>query len=203
MSKNIALPILRTQDPLRVAIVSESPVVRSLLQRMLEEAPEAAASNLDDANVVVWDCTGDEAQPLAPALGDHPLPALAVVSDQERAAAALAAGARGVVLREEVGPSLFAALAAIRAGLTVLDPALVEGALRTEPEAQVPTELTARERQVAQLLAEGLSNRRIGKRLGISDHTAKFHVNSILTKLDADTRTQAVVQALRLGWITL
>jgi DNA-binding CsgD family transcriptional regulator len=56
---------------------------------------------------------------------------------------------------------------------------------------------------VVQLLAEGLTNRRIGERLGISEHTAKFHVNSILGKLAASTRSEAVARAARLGLVLL
>lgn len=63
--------------------------------------------------------------------------------------------------------------------------------------------LTARERQVIELLVQGLSNRRIADVLGISEHTAKFHVNSIMSKLGASTRTEAVVEALRRGLVLL
>lgn len=63
--------------------------------------------------------------------------------------------------------------------------------------------LTPREREVLELLAEGLSNKDIGRALGISEHTAKFHVNALLGKLDAQTRTEAVVRALRLGLLHL
>jgi DNA-binding CsgD family transcriptional regulator len=65
----------------------------------------------------------------------------------------------------------------------------------------IPPSLTERELQVAQLLSEGLSNKLIADRLGISDHTAKFHVNGVMTKLGASTRTGAVVEALRRGLI--
>jgi DNA-binding NarL/FixJ family response regulator len=63
--------------------------------------------------------------------------------------------------------------------------------------------LTARERQVIELLVQGLSNRRIADVLSISEHTAKFHVNSILSKLGVGTRTEAVVEALRRGLVLL
>ena len=63
--------------------------------------------------------------------------------------------------------------------------------------------LTERETQVLELLAEGLSNKGIGARLGISDQTVKFHVASICGKLDAHTRTEAVRRAVRRGLITL
>ncbi|HMK93517.1 MAG TPA: response regulator transcription factor [Thermoleophilia bacterium] len=99
---------------------------------------------------------------------------------------------------------LAAALSAAARGLVVLDDAL-EGMLpRTrEVEEALPEQLTPREREVLGLLAEGLSNKAIASRLGISDHTAKFHVNAILGKLGAETRTEAIVHAVRLGLILL
>jgi DNA-binding NarL/FixJ family response regulator len=67
-----------------------------------------------------------------------------------------------------------------------------------------PTEpLTARERQVLELLAEGLANKAIAARLGISDQTAKFHVSSICGKLGASNRTEAVRVGLRRGLLTI
>ena len=68
---------------------------------------------------------------------------------------------------------------------------------------QPSLELTAREREVLTLLAEGASNKLIGRRLGISVHTVKYHVASILEKLDATGRTDAVAHAARLGLILL
>jgi DNA-binding CsgD family transcriptional regulator len=65
------------------------------------------------------------------------------------------------------------------------------------------THLTAREREVLALLAEGASNKTIARRLGISVHTVKFHVGSLLEKLDATGRTDAVTHAARLGVIQL
>ena len=98
-------------------------------------------------------------------------------------------------------------------------PVVIDGALTsalvpstasrtTEPtrRAGAPTEpgdLTDRELQVVQLLAEGLSNKLIADRLQISDHTAKFHVGGVMTKLAAATRTEAVVEAMRRGLIAL
>jgi DNA-binding CsgD family transcriptional regulator len=63
--------------------------------------------------------------------------------------------------------------------------------------------LTAREREVLELVANGLSNRQIAQALGVSEHTAKFHVASLLEKLDADTRADAVARAARRGLLTL
>lgn len=81
--------------------------------------------------------------------------------------------------------------------------ALVIAALAaaTEPEAHI--ELTARELEVLALLAEGASNKLIARRLGISAHTAKYHVASLLEKLDAVSRTDAVAHAARIGVLHL
>jgi DNA-binding NarL/FixJ family response regulator len=89
--------------------------------------------------------------------------------------------------------------------LIALDPALADVVqpsrdLLPQPPAE---ELTPRELEVLQLLAEGLSNKAIAYRLDISEHTVKFHVNAILGKLSAQSRTEAVVQATRLGLIIL
>jgi DNA-binding NarL/FixJ family response regulator len=64
-------------------------------------------------------------------------------------------------------------------------------------------ELTAREIEVLRMLAEGFANKEIASRLGISDHTVKFHISSILAKLGASTRTEAVTLGVRKGLILL
>jgi len=128
---------------------------------------------------------------------------VAVVDGEAHSAAAMAAGARGAVLRSADGASLWAALVAVRHGLTVLDAALAPSA----PPAAAPEaarlrpgeELTAREREVLALLSRGLSNKQIAGELAISDHTAKFHVNAILGKLGAASRTEAAAIARRRG----
>ena len=68
-------------------------------------------------------------------------------------------------------------------------------------EAAEVEELTPREMDALEMLTEGLSNKQIAARLGISDHTAKFHVNSILAKFRAGTRTEAVMRGIRLGLV--
>jgi DNA-binding CsgD family transcriptional regulator len=75
------------------------------------------------------------------------------------------------------------------------------------PQSSAPSDpdaaLTPREREVLELMAEGASNKMIARALGISVHTAKFHVGSVIDKLDATGRTDAVAQAARLGVIRL
>jgi DNA-binding CsgD family transcriptional regulator len=90
-------------------------------------------------------------------------------------------------------------------GLLVVDPVLAEAVLRpgapTVPPLVEP--LTPREGEVLALLVEGLSNRAIAARLGISEHTAKFHVGAVLGKLGAESRAEAVTLAARLGLVVL
>ncbi len=81
--------------------------------------------------------------------------------------------------------------------------AFVVAALGAAAEPDADVALTARELEVLALLAEGASNKLIGRRLGISAHTAKYHVASLLEKLDAVSRTDAVAHAARLGVINL
>ena len=76
----------------------------------------------------------------------------------------------------------------------------LEGEARSDRAGE---ELTAREREVLALLAQGLANRALGRRLGISENTARFHVNAILAKLGARSRTDAVVRAARLGLVLI
>jgi DNA-binding NarL/FixJ family response regulator len=116
------------------------------------------------------------------------------------------AGARGILRRDATADQLSAASVAVASGLCTIDESLLANLVSTTPrstEVFEPVELTPREHQVLELVAEGLSNKLIGLRLDISEHTAKFHVNSLLEKLEADTRTDAVVRAARRGLLTL
>src|SRR5262249_4790186 len=132
---------------------------------------------------------------------------LVLIANAGDAPLAWAADVQGVLLRELDGPKLCAALKAIACGLQVLDVQLAErvrpSSARTEPADAASDALTARELEVLRLLADGRSNKRIGRELGISEHTPKFHVNAILEKLDADSRTAAVVIAVRRGLLWL
>jgi DNA-binding NarL/FixJ family response regulator len=99
------------------------------------------------------------------------------------------------------GPALVAAVRAAAAGLIVLDPTAA-GATGIHTHARIDTEgetLTAREREVLELVAAGFPNKAIARELGISEHTAKFHVGSLLGKLGAGSRTEAVTLATRRG----
>ena len=133
------------------------------------------------------------------------VPLVALVPDEARASEALAAGARGVLLRTTDGARLAIAVTAVARGLVVLDDRLAPTLLERPRAIPAAGEdrLTPRELEVVDLLARGLANKEIAHRLKISEHTAKFHVNSILTKLGAESRTQAVVRAVQLGLVAL
>ncbi len=146
----------------------------------------------------------DKAIPSTAELERLLVPVLALLVDAGHAADAWMAGARGLLPRDSRAEVLVAALQALAEGLVVVDPAWTASlSSRDQAGAGGAEELTPRELEVLQLLAEGLPNKAIARRLGISDHTAKFHVNSILSKLGAQSRTEAVVRATRLGLIIL
>jgi DNA-binding NarL/FixJ family response regulator len=132
-------------------------------------------------------------------------PVVALLADDTHAAAAWTAGVRGLLFREVSAETLVASLQAIAQGLVVFDAALAASLLLTrhlEP-APLTDPLTRRELEVLQLVAEGLPNKTIADRLRISEHTVKFHINAIMGKLGAQSRTEAVVRATRLGWLLL
>jgi DNA-binding NarL/FixJ family response regulator len=109
---------------------------------------------------------------------------------------ALDAGVRGFVLKEAPMDDLLRAVQAVAGGGTYVDPVLA-GTLAASAVGSALPQLTQRERDVLRLLADGLSNEEIGKRLFISAETVRTHVRKAMDKLDADTRTQAVARALR------
>jgi len=202
-------------DEVRVLVVSEDPLARSGLASLLagqagivvdaqvspEELPAQARAS--EPEVAVWDAgAGSSGLDRLGETATRDLRVLAVLADEGQAADALGAGARGVVLRDVGAPRLAAAVRAVAEGLMVLDAAAADSVLRPRPAAPATVEhLTPREQEVLQLLAQGLSNKLIAARLGISDHTVKFHVNAILGKLGAQSRTEALAQAARLGLV--
>ncbi len=126
---------------------------------------------------------------------------LALAATEHQAAQAQAAGAQAFLSRDVSPEALAAALIALSHGLRVTDPALSGGPESiTSGSASL---LTPRENEVLRLLAEGLPNKGVASRLEVSEHTVKFHVNSIMGKLNAQSRTEAVALATRLGLLPL
>ena len=117
----------------------------------------------------------------------------------------LADGARGVLPIDSLPDEMTAAIHAVSSGLLVVHPDLVgqrPSGSQKSGGAPVHT-LTPREREVLTMLADGLGNKAIAARLGISDHTVKAHVGAIFDKLRVSTRAEAVALGLRLGLIAL
>jgi two-component system, NarL family, nitrate/nitrite response regulator NarL len=198
--------LLGLDAPLRptAVLVARDPLVRSGLVAVLGAYPglvlrearhdtEGAAP----ADVVIWDAP-EGARPRSSA------PFLALVSTPEEARRALRSGARGALSRSAPPHAIAPAALAVAAGHWVLDEAFATALLQLGEAGSAPlAHLSPREQEVLVLLSEGLSNREVAARLGISRHTAKFHVNAILDKLGATTRTEAVVLAARSGLLTL
>ena len=211
--------------PLRVLVAAGTALVRAGLaalrgdHRGLEVVGQAAigdeleaALDLYRPDVVVCDLGYD---PLAAIewLNEQssegaPFVALAAGSQaaSEAVPALIGAGVRGLLLEAVQPDALAAAILAVSHGMTVIGPGIplppwgihAPGASRPGIEAFTP-----REREVLALLAEGLPNKLIARQLHISEHTVKFHINGLLTKLGVASRTEAVVRATRLGLIAL
>lgn len=207
-------------NDLRVLIVGGDPLARAGLAALLADQPGCtvvgqvagdsdllAMLDVYGPNVLMWDLGWDPTLALETLaeLRDAGPPIVALLPDESDAAEAWAAGARGLLPRDADAKSLLAALTAVAHGLVALDPTMTGALLPAadrEP-ASLVEELTPRELEVLQLLAEGLPNKTIARQLSISEHTVKFHVNAILGKLGAQSRTEAVVRATRLGLIIL
>lgn len=209
-------------DNMRVLIVADDPLARAGIASLLADQPPvmvAGSTGSDDdlnaamaafaPDVLVWDL-GWEAAAASDALSrfcdDHDLPVVALLVGRAGADEARAAGAAGLLGRKTSGAQLAAAAIAAAQGLHVFESDLLPAPSSTSPAAvgAAPVEpLSNRELDVLAGLAEGLSNKQIARSLGISEHTVKFHINAILGKLGAQSRTEAVVRATRAGLILL
>lgn len=122
---------------------------------------------------------------------------LTAYDDDEATYAAVLAGASGYVIKDIRGSGLVDSVRAVAAGRSLLDPALnrrVVKRINDSHEADPRLEsLTMRERQVLPLIAEGLTNREIGERLGLAEKTVKNYISGLLSKLGLQRRTQAAV----------
>jgi two-component system, NarL family, nitrate/nitrite response regulator NarL len=199
-------------SPTRIRVVSRDKLVTDALRGVLAKVPGVeVVGETGPAHVLLWD--GGSQSPAAhrsqlQALAARAIaPILALAQDDAHASQLLGAGARGAVQREASPLRLAAAAIGLRFGLCVVDADLAGPWLAPSPpppDAELgEAGLTAREREVLALLGLGLSNKSIARRLDVSVHTVKFHVNSILGKLNADSRTAAVTAAVRRGLLSL
>jgi DNA-binding NarL/FixJ family response regulator len=207
-------------DPVQFMLIADDPETRAELAARLgtrldcvvaaEAASDgdlAAVAAAADPDVIVWDL-GDDPDAAFARLADAQslgVPIVAIVEDEHDGVRALAAGAVGLLPPEADAERLVLGAQAVIGGLLALDPALAGiGVAPSDPGDDPPVEaLTRRELEVLRLVAEGLGNRSIAERLGITEHTAKFHVHTILGKLGTQSRTEAVVRAARLGLIAI
>ncbi|MCK9520543.1 MAG: response regulator transcription factor [Dehalococcoidia bacterium] len=199
---------------LRTLVLAPYPALRAGLRTLLGEVPgieivgevaDPAALDGVDVDLLVADL-GDEPDDLFDALAST-LPAV-LLADWPVAldVAQVALAPRALLPRSASDAELRAAVAAVALGLSVVSPealATLPGRDSPLPHEAGESPLTEREREVLELLALGLPNKQIARRLGISEHTAKFHVGAILSKLGAASRTEAVALAARRGLLAL
>jgi len=213
---------------LRLLVVASDPLARAGIAALLAdrlgfqiigqiEGGDSLQDEIDiyQPDLIVWDLGWDPQESLAwledlePTMTSH-LPAgeigiVTLVGDDETAASAWSAGARGLLFRNTTGDRLLAAISSVAVGLATIEPELINSMMPvgTLDEPILLEDLTPRELEVLQLLAEGLANRAIAQQLGISEHTVKFHVTAIMKKTGAQSRTAAVMRATRLGLVVL
>ena len=203
---------------LRVLVVSLDRLSRAGLAAVLDQQPGLSVVGqvsgdenpflpLDvyDPDVIVWDVSWETASATdnLKLLPENTPAVLALAATGHQAAQAQAAGVQAFLSRDASPEALAAALTALRHGLQVTDPALSGAPGPANPGPGSASLLTPRENDVLRLLAEGLPNKGVASRLDVSEHTVKFHVNSIMGKLNAQSRTEAVTLATRLGLLPL
>ncbi|HXZ31954.1 MAG TPA: response regulator transcription factor [Terriglobales bacterium] len=214
---------------IRVLAVADSAVVRAGLEAMLRESgrfePIQANIPLRQLLALQSHCPADVVlaeveDPSSLSLvvnnvvknnDDQPNPPLVLLIDdvsRGELVRAFQIGVRGLLPRDAQAAEIFAAIEGAAAGLTVLASdefdLLVPARSRTTDEYQTPIEqLSPRELEVLGLMSQGLANKNIADRLAVSEHTVKFHVSSILSKLAASSRTEAVTIGLREGLLII
>jgi DNA-binding NarL/FixJ family response regulator len=207
----------------RVLIAAPSPALRAGLETLMANHPElevaGAFADLSGAeavraDVVLLAAAGFDA--LVGAGLEAPVVLLASGAAPPLTREAFDAGVRAVLGPHASAHEIVASIEAAAAGLAVMDPRELEPLLAISAAAPSPSRnhadtaelpfrqaLTAREREVLRMIAEGDANKEIAWKLAISDHTVKFHVASILAKLGAATRTEAVTIGVRRGLVLL
>ena len=201
---------------IRVTIVSPNHALRVGLREMLGRQPDiqvvGETSELDDVHeseigVVIF-------APVSAARSAgtrSSFSILLITDDVEDARRLMSSDSRawGVLSADATEEELAAAVRAVGEGLWVVAPSLARSLIRLNGRREFAGEeslvepLTAREMEVLQLMAQGLANKQIALKLGISEHTVKFHLSSLYAKLNSTSRTEAVKRGLELGLISL
>lgn len=207
-------------DPITIVVADDHPLFREGVITSLESVAGleviGQAQNADDAVRLVRDQLPDialldvtmpgsgieAARSIAAAYPATRIIMLTVSEDEDDLLAAMKAGAAGYVLKGVSAHELASVVRAVSAGEVYVAPSLAFGLLRelSRPKANDPlAELSARERQVLELVASGLSNQEIGIRLGLTEKTIKHYMTNILTKLQVRSRVEAALLAARVG----
>jgi DNA-binding NarL/FixJ family response regulator len=202
---------------IRILVVDDHPVVREGLVAILEDEPDfevaGSAGSAEDAlalaarvhpDVILLDLElpgmgGIEAIPrLAASAPDARVLILTAYDTDERVLGAVKAGARGYLLKGAAAGEIAQAIRAVHGGGSYLASRVAAKVLR-QMRAPRRSALSARERAVLRLVADGLTSRQIGRQLSITERTVKFHIRSLLNKLGAENRAQAVAKAAERG----
>lgn len=214
---------LSRQPLLRVLVIAGYPAVRAGLTTLLAQEPDLAPdavspeqwsahrTALEPPDVIVVDVQSLGPDVLAALEETYPdTPFVFIGGEPAVDGPGLGPTPVAYLAPDVDSTTLAAAIRGVAAGLTVIEPALIGAATlrsqsRVGPEATAVAgePLTARERQVLELVAAGLPNKTIARQLGISEHTVKFHVGSVLAKLGASSRTEAVMIATRRGLLPI
>jgi two-component system, NarL family, response regulator YdfI len=206
---------------IRIAVATTSAVRRAGLESIVRSRAEfqlagsfgAVASLVSFArntelDVIVIDSDSIRDLMLEPT-PDAAIVLLTEVSDARSISRLLRSGVRAILSRESNPDDVLSAIHTAYDGLALLSRPIAESLAAVysdqspEVEDELSEEITSRETEVLRMLAEGLVNKEIAARLGISEHTVKFHISSILDKLDASTRTEAVTLGIRRGLIPI
>lgn len=195
---------------IRVLLAAASPALRAGLRSLLASDPRVnvigEAARLDDldepeADVIIASASSASFPDLHLILPDSISILLLTDSPLAASEAIRNRPAFGVLPSDASGEELLAAVHALAEGLVVGPRAQLFPSDSSDPIERGP--LTEREQEVLSLLAKGLANKQIAVTLGISEHTVKFHVSSIYSKLNATNRAEAIRAGLRSGWIAL
>ena len=180
----------------RVQVAAHSAAVRAGLEALVASSPE----------LLLTEAYSDVVLAAVPLQELTPAPAIVLLGDEAWSAEALRAGVRAVLPPDASAAEILAAIQAAAAGMALVEPGELEAMIaKGNPAAtgEPSTPLTGRELEVLRMLADGAANKTIAWKLGISEHTVKFHVAQILAKLNAGTRTEAVTLGIRQGLILL
>ena len=174
--------------------IAASAITRAGIESLLRASSEVEVVS-SGADVVIAE---DEPPP---GLADAAAAVILLSEDPQWTAEALRSGVRAILPRELSAAEMLAAVEAAAAGLVAMHPQDLEALLPVSHPARKVEALSPREVEVLGMLAEGISNKEIAARMAISEHTVKFHVASVMGKLHAGTRTEAVMLGVRMGLI--